>query len=156
MLAAMSTLKVRISDTMKTSMKSGDKETLAYVRNLHAAVRKKEIDDRVDLDDAGIQKIVQSLVKQRQDSIEQFKAGGRLDLVGNEERELAFLMSFLPTQMTDAELSTLAAAAVLEAQAKEAKDMGKVMKILMPQVQGKADGKRIQAAVQQALQNSAS
>ena len=83
----MATIKERLSEQMKSSMKSGDKETLAFVRNLHAQVRKKEIDDKVDLDDAGVQKIIQSSLKQRQDSLEQFKTGGREDLAVKEEAD---------------------------------------------------------------------
>lgn len=147
----MATLKERLSETMKQSMKSGDKDTLGFSRNLHAAVRKKEIDDRVDLDDAGIQKIVQSLAKQRQDSIEQFKAGGRDDLVAKETAELKFLQSFLPEQMGEAEIRSIVEWAVTESKAASAKDMGAVMKLLMPKVQGKADGKLVNQIVKEKL-----
>ncbi|MFN7684739.1 MAG: GatB/YqeY domain-containing protein [Oligoflexia bacterium] len=147
----MSALKTRLSEAMKSAMKSGDKATTAFARNLHAAVRKREIDDRVDLDDAGVIKIVQSLAKQRQDSIEQFRAGGRNDLVANEEAELKFLQSFLPEQMGEAEIRKIVEAAVTQSGAKSAKDMGAVMKILMPQVQGKADGKLVNQIVREKL-----
>ena len=147
----MSELKTKLSDAMKTAMKAGDKATTAYARNLHAAVRKREIDDRVDLDDAGVIKIVQSLAKQRQDSIEQFKQGGREDLVANEEAELKFLQGFLPAQMGEAEIRKIVEAAVAQSGAKSAKDMGAVMKILMPQVQGKADGKLVNQIVREKL-----
>jgi hypothetical protein len=92
----MATIKEKLQETLKTAMKGGDKATVTYARNLHAAVRKREIDDRVDLDDAGVVKIITSLAKQRQDSIEQFRQGGREDLVANEAAELKFLQSFLP------------------------------------------------------------
>lgn len=147
----MSPLKTRLSDTIKISMKSGDKDTLAFARNLHAAVRKKEIDDRVDLDEGGFLKIVQSLAKQRQDSIEQFKAGGREDLVAKEEAELKFLRSFLPAQMSEAEIRAIVEAAVTESQASGPKDMGKVMKVLMPKTQGKADGALVSKIVKEKL-----
>lgn len=147
----MSELKTKLSDAMKTAMRAGDKATTAYARNLHAAVRKREIDDRVDLDDAGIIKIVQSLAKQRQDSIEQFQQGGRDDLVANEQAELKFLQGFLPAQMGEAEIRTIVEAAVAQSGAKSAKDMGAVMKILMPQVQGKADGKLVNQIVREKL-----
>ena len=94
------TIKEKISELMKSSMKSGDKETLLYVRSLHSAVRKKEIDDRKDLDDAGIQKIIGTMLKQRQDSIEQFRSGGREDLAVKEEAEAKFLKTFLPEQLS--------------------------------------------------------
>jgi uncharacterized protein YqeY len=147
----MATLKERLSETLKTAMKSGDKETTSFARNLHAAIRKKEIDDRVDLDDAGVQKIVQSLVKQRMDSLEQFKAGGREDLVAKETAELKFLQSYLPEQMGEAEIRSLVEWAVAESKAASAKDMGNVMKLLMPKVQGKADGKLVNQIVKEKL-----
>lgn len=147
----MPTIKERLSETMKASMKSGDKDTLAFCRNLHAAVRKKEIDDRVDLDDAGVQKIISTATKQRQDSIDQFKAGGREDLVAKEQAELKFLMSFMPEQMSEDEIRKVVDWAVTEAKAAGPKDMGGVMKLLMPKVQGKADGKLINQIVKQRL-----
>ena len=147
----MATLKEKLSEQMKTSMKSGDKETLAFTRNLHAAIRKKEIDDRVDLDDSAVQKIVQSLVKQRQDSIEQFKQGGREDLVAKEEAELKFLQTYLPAQMGEAEIRQLVDWAVTESKAASPKDLGAVMKLLMPKTQGKADGKLVNQIVRERL-----
>lgn len=147
----MATIKERLSEQMKASMKSGDKETLAFVRNLHAAVRKKEIDDRVDLDDAAVMKIISTSVKQRQDSIEQFKQGGREDLVAKEELELKFLHSYLPTQLSEAELRQLVDAAVVEAKATGPKDIGNVMKLLLPKVQGLADGKLVNQLVRERI-----
>ena len=147
----MPTIKERISELMKSSMKSGDKDTLAFVRNLHAAIRKKEIDDRVDLDDAAVQKIITSALKQRQDSIEQFKAGNRADLVAKEEAELKFLQGFMPAQMSEAEVRQVVEWAVTESKAESAKDLGNVMKVLMPKVQGKADGKLVNQIVKERL-----
>jgi uncharacterized protein YqeY len=147
----MSALKARLSDEMKTAMKSGEKERLSFARNLHAAVRKKEIDDRVDLDDAAFQKIAQTLIKQRQDSIEQFKAGGRQDLVTKEEAELAFLKTFMPEEMSADEVKKLVDWAVTEAKAAGPKDLGAVMKLLMPKTQGKADGKLVSQLVKERL-----
>lgn len=147
----MTTLKQRLSDQMKASMKSGDKDTLAFVRNLHAAIRKKEIDDRVDLDDAAVQKIVASSIKQRQDSIDQFKQGGREDLVAKETAELQFLQTYMPEQMSEDEVRKIVDWAVTEAKAASPKDMGNVMKLLMPKVQGKADGKLVSQLVKERL-----
>ena len=121
------------------------------MRNLHAAIRKKEIDDRVDLDDAAVIKIIQTSVKQRQDSIEQFKAGGRQDLVDKESKELVLLQSFLPQQLTKEELIPIVEASIQEAGASSAKDMGKVMKVLMPKVAGRADGKLLNELVKARL-----
>jgi len=147
----MSTLKEKLSETIKTAMKAGEKDRLSYARNFHAAIRKKEIDDRIDLDDSGVQKIASTLAKQRQDSIEQFKSGGREDLVQKEEAELAFLLSFLPAQLSDAELLKEIEDAISQTGATTAKDIGKIMKVLLPKVQGKADGKRINECVKQKL-----
>jgi len=144
-------IKAKISELMKSSMKSGDKDTLLYVRNLHSAVRKKEIDDRVDLDDAGIQKIIGTIMKQRLDSIEQFRNGGREDLVAKEEAEAKFLKQFLPEQMSETEVAAIVDWAVKESGATSAKEMGKVMGLLMPKVQGKADGKLVNQLVKARL-----
>jgi uncharacterized protein YqeY len=150
----MSTIKERLSEQMKASMKSRDKDTLAYVRNLHAAIRKKEIDDRIDLDDAGVVKIITSLVKQRQDSIDQFRQGGREDLVANEEAELKFLQTFMPAQMDEAEIRKIVDWAVTEAKATGPKDMGNVMKLLLPKTQGRADGKLVNQLVRERIGGS--
>ncbi|NBU20944.1 GatB/YqeY domain-containing protein [bacterium] len=147
----MASIKEQLSNQIKTAMKSGDKETLAYARNLHALIRKKEIDDRIDLDDAGVIKIITSSVKQRQDSIEQFQQGGREDLVAKEQAELKFLQSYLPAQMDEAELKSLVDWAVTEAKATGPKDLGQVMKLLLPKVQGRADGKWVNQLVRERI-----
>lgn len=148
----MPSIKERISEDMKGAMKSGDKAKLNAVRMLHAAIRKKEIDDRVELDDAAVTKVIGSLVKQRQDSIEQFKAGNRPDLVEKETAELKLLQGYLPEQMSQDELVKIIEAAIQEAGAKTQKDMGSVMKVLMPKVSGKADGKLVNQLVRERLQ----
>jgi uncharacterized protein YqeY len=147
----MATIKERLSEQMKTAMKSGDKDLLGFVRNLHAQIRKKEIDDKVDLDDAAVQKIIATSMKQRQDSIEQFKSGGREDLATKETAELNFLKSYMPAQMDEAEIRKIVDWAVTESKAASAKDMGNVMKLLMPKVQGKADGKLVNQIVKERL-----
>ncbi len=147
----MATIKEKIAEQMKASMKSGDKDTLAFCRNLHAVIRKKEIDDKIELDDAGVQKIITSSIKQRQDSIDQFKQGGREDLVAKETAELKFLQSYMPEQMSADEVKKIVDWAVTEAKASGPKDMGNVMKLLMPKVQGKADGKLISQLVKERL-----
>jgi uncharacterized protein YqeY len=144
-------LKLRLSEQTKSCMKSGDKETLSFCRNLHAAVRKKEIDDRVDLDDAGIQKIVSSLLKQRQEALVMFQEGKREDLVAKEAAEIRFLQSYLPAQMSEAELKAVIDWAVTEAKASSPKDLGNVMKLLMPKTQGKADGKLVNQLVKERM-----
>jgi uncharacterized protein YqeY len=147
----MPTIKEKLSEQMKASMKAGNKDLLGFVRNLHAQIRKKEIDDKVDLNDEGVQKIIASSMKQRQDSVEQFKQGGREDLVAKEQAELDFLKSYMPEQMGEAEIRKLVDWAVTESKAASAKDMGNVMKVLMPKVQGKADGKLVNQIVKERL-----
>ena len=132
-------------------MKSGDKETVQFSRTLHAAIRKREIDDRKDMDDAEITKLIASMLKQREDSIAQFKQGGREDLVAQEEAEAKYLRQYMPEQMSEEALKALIAAAVSETQAKDAKDLGKVMKVVQPQIQGRADGKLVNQLVRAAL-----
>lgn len=147
----MPTIKERISEDMKAAMKAGDKIKLGAVRMLHSSIRKKEIDDRTELDDAGVIKVISSLVKQRQDSIEQFKAGNRQDLVDKETAELKVLQSYLPAQMSQEELVKIIEQAIAQAGAQTQKEMGAVMKILMPQVSGKADGKLVNQLVRERL-----
>lgn len=150
----MSAIKERLSDQMKSAMKSGDKDTLSFARNLHAAIRKKEIDDRVDLDDNEVLKILSTLVKQRQDSISQFRQGRREDLVMKEEAELKFLQAFMPSQMDEAEIRKLVDWAVGETKATSQKDMGNVMKLLLPKIQGRADGKLVNQIVRERIGQS--
>jgi uncharacterized protein YqeY len=147
----MATIKERLNEGMKTAMKSGDKDVVAFSRNVLAAIKKKEIDDRVEMDDAAVQKVISSSIKQRQDSIEQFTAGNRPDLVAKEQLELKFLQSFMPQQMSEDEVKSVVDWAVTESKATSAKDMGNVMKLLMPKVQGRADGKLINQLVRQRL-----
>jgi uncharacterized protein YqeY len=147
----MPSLKETNQETMKSAMKSGDKVTLQFSRNLHAAIRKKEIDDRKDLEDGEILKLISTMLKQREDSIEQFRAGGREDLAANEEAEAKYLRQFMPAQLSADEIKPLVQAAVAESGAKDIKDLGKVMKVLLPKVQGKADGKLVNQLVRESL-----
>jgi uncharacterized protein YqeY len=147
----MPTIKEINQETMKTSMKSGDKATLQFTRNLHAAIRKREIDDRVDMTDPEILKLIGTMLKQREDSITQFRAGGREDLVASEEAEAKYLRQFMPAQLSADDLKALIASAVTESEAKDIKDLGKVMKILQPKVQGLADGKLVNQLVREKL-----
>lgn len=147
----MPTIKETNQENMKTAMKSGDKSTTQFARNLHAAIRKIEVDERIDVNDERTLKIIGSMLKQREDSITQFKAGGREDLVAAEEAEAQYLRQFMPAQMSADEIKVIVAAAVDEAQAKDIKDLGKVMKIVQPKVAGKADGKLVNQLVREKL-----
>ncbi len=148
---AMPSIKETNQETMKTAMKSGDKETVQFSRSLHAAIRKREIDERKDLDDGEIIKLIGTLLKQREESITQFRQGGREELAAQEEAEAKYLRQFMPAQMSTEELKAIVAAAVTEAQAKDAKDLGKVMKLVLPKVQGRADGKLVTQMVKEQL-----
>jgi hypothetical protein len=147
----MPTLKETNQENMKTAMKSGDKSTLQFSRNLHAAIRKREIDDRKDLDDSETIKLIGTMLKQREESITQFRSGGREDLVAAEEAEAHYLRQFMPAQLTADELKPIVVAAIAESEAKDIKDLGKVMKVLLPKVQGKADGKLVNQLVREGL-----
>jgi uncharacterized protein YqeY len=138
-------------ETMKAAMRSGDKAVVQFSRTLHAAIRKKEVDDRKDVDDAETIKIITTMLKQREESITQFRAGGREELAASEEAEAKYLRQFMPEQLTAEQLKPIIAAAIAEAGAKDAKDLGKVMKVLLPQVQGKADGKLVNQLVREGL-----
>lgn len=147
----MPTIKETNQENMKNAMKSGDKNLVQFARNLHAAIRKIEVDERVDVNDERTVKIIGSMLKQREESITQFKSGGRNDLAALEEAEAQYLRQFMPAQMGVDEIKVLVASAVEESQAKDIKDLGKVMKILQPKVSGKADGKLVNQLVREKL-----
>jgi uncharacterized protein YqeY len=151
----MPTIKETNQENMKTAMKGGDKPTTQFSRNLHAAIRKIEVDERIDVNDERTLKIIGSMLKQREDSITQFKAGGREDLVASEEAEANYLRKFMPAQMSADEIKAIVVAAVAESQAKDVKDLGKVMKIVQPKVAGKADGKLVNELVRATLGGTA-
>ena len=144
-------LRDQIDADMKAAMKAQDKQKLDAIRMLKSEYRKKEIDDRVTLDDDALAGLLAKLVKQRQDSIDQYKAGGRQDLVDKETFELNIIQSYMPKQMSEDEVKALVAAAVKETGASSPKDMGKVMGALMPKTKGKADGKLVNQLVKAAL-----
>lgn len=144
-------LKDRLSDEMKEAMRSQDKIRLSTIRMLLSAVKNKEIDLREKLTDAEVIETIISQVKQRKDSIEQFSKADRHDLVEKEEAELKILQEFLPRQLTSEEIESVINQAVTESGASGLKDLGKVMKLLMPKVTGKADGKLISDKVRERL-----
>ncbi|MEK6578010.1 MAG: GatB/YqeY domain-containing protein [Bdellovibrionota bacterium] len=147
----MATMKERLSEQVKVAMKSGDKDTVLFCRNLLAAIKKKEIDESVELDDAGVTKIISASMKQRQESLDQFRKYNREDLAVKEEAELKFLQVYMPAQMGEDEVKKLVDWAVTEAKATGPKDMGHVMKVLMPKLQGRADGKLVNQLVKDRL-----
>ena len=134
-------INVKLNEEMVSATKAKDKIRLSAIRMLKTALHNKEIDLMRPLNETEIMQILSVLVKQRKDSIEQFAKGGRTDLVEKEEAELKVVQEFLPAQMSDEEVEALIKKAIAEAEAVSVKDMGKVMKILMPQLTGRADGK---------------
>ena len=131
----------KINEQMVVAAKAKDKIRLSAVRMLKTALHNKEIDLMRPLNETEVMQTLSGLVKQRKDSIEQFAKGNRQDLVEKEEAELKILQEFMPAQMSDEDVETLIRKAIAEAGAVSIKDMGKVMKVLMPQITGKADGK---------------
>jgi len=145
------TLKERITDDMKTAMRAGEKDRLATVRLILAAVKQREVDERIVLDDAQVLAVLEKMAKQRKESITQFASGGRADLVAKEQAELAILQSYLPAQMSDAELDALIAEAIAATGAASVKDMGKVMGIVKGKAAGRADMGAVGARIKQKL-----
>ena len=143
------TLKERITEDMKTAMRSGEKDRLAVIRLLQAAIKQREVDERITLDDAQITSVLEKMIKQRKESIVAFEKGARADLVAKETAEIAILQPYLPAQLGEAELDALIAEAIAATGAASIKDMGKVMGIVKAKAAGKADmgavGARIKA-----------
>jgi len=144
-------LKDRITEDMKAAMRAKDAARLSAIRMLQAAIKQKEVDERIVADDAAVLAIVDKLIKQRKDSIEQFGKAGRTDLVDKETAELNLLAGYLPQQMSDVELSAAIDAAIAEAGAAGPQGMGKVMAVLKPRIAGRADMGKASAMVKQRL-----
>ncbi len=143
------TLKERITEDMKTAMRSGEKDRLAVIRLLQAAIKQREVDERITLDDAQITSVLEKMIKQRKESIVAFEKGARADLVAKENAEIVVLQPYLPAQLGEAELDALIAEAIASTGAASIKDMGKVMGVVKAKAAGKADmgavGARIKA-----------
>ncbi len=145
-------IKEKIKADMVTAMKAREKERLECIRFLQAAIKKQEVDTREDLDDAAVTSILMNLVKQRKDSIDQFRKGGREDLVAKEEAALKILQSYLPEQMSMDELKAVIEAAIKETGATGMKEMGLVIKATMAKAAGKAEGSVVSDLVKKRLQ----
>ena len=135
----MSELKKRITDDMKSAMKAKDKQALKAVRMILEAIKQKEIDERIELDDTQAMTVIQKMVKQRKDSISQFSDAGRTDLVEIEEAELEIINNYMPEQLSDEEVAAVVDKAINDSGANSMKDMGKLMGMLKAQLQGEAD-----------------
>ncbi len=144
------TLKARIQEDMKSAMRAGEKDKLANIRMVMAAIKQREVDERIELDDAQVLSVIDKMVKQRRESITQFAAGGRADLVAKEEAELRLLSAYLPTPLTDSELDALISEAVTATGAASIKDMGKVMAAIKAKAAGRADMGAVGRAYQSA------
>ncbi len=144
-------LEERLVDEMKQAMKSNDKVRLSTIRMIRSAVKNKEIDLRNTLDDAEILRVIQGMVRKSEESIEQFKAGGRMDLVEKETKEIEILKSYLPQALSREDVVRIIDESIQETQASSLKDLGKVMKSVMPKLTGKADGKLINQLVKERL-----
>jgi uncharacterized protein len=135
----MSKLKQLITDDMKLAMKAQDKSALKAIRMILGAIKQKEIDERIDLDDSQVMTVIQKMVKQRKDSISQFSDAGRTDLVDVEEAELSIINNYMPKQLSEDEIEAAVTKAISDTGAESMKDMGKLMGILKSQLDGKAD-----------------
>jgi uncharacterized protein YqeY len=132
-------LKERITEDMKNAMRAKDSERLGVIRMITSAIKQIEVDERIELDDARVLSVVEKMIKTRKESVAQFQAGNRPDLVEKENKEIAQLQVYLPAQLSEVELDALIAAAIAQTGAASIKDMGKVMGIIKGQAQGKAD-----------------
>ena len=144
-------VKNQLRDDMKQAMRSGDKARLGVVRMALAAVQQREVDERIELDDAGVLGVIEKMIKQRRESVEQYRAGGRQDLADKESAEIETLSAYLPEPLGEAELAALVDAVVAETGATSMKDMGKVMAELRNRAQGRADMAALSAQVKTRL-----
>jgi len=144
-------LEERLEEEMKSALRAGDKLRLSVIRMARASLKNKEIEDRRKLDDGAIIKVIGGLVKKGEESLAHFQQGNRPDLIEKQEKELEILRSFLPQQLSRDEILTLVDEAIKETNALDMKDLGKVMKALMPRIAGRADGRAVQQIVREKL-----
>jgi uncharacterized protein YqeY len=144
-------LKTRLTDDMKAAMKSGDKATLGVIRLVNAAIKQREVDERIELDDTAVLAVLEKMVKQRKDSVTQYAAAGREDLADIERAEIVVIERYLPAKLGDAEIDAAIAAAIAETGATGPADMGKLMGVLKPRLAGQADMGEVSRRVKQRL-----
>ena len=144
-------LRTQIAEDMKTAMRAKDAPRLSAIRLLLAALKQREVDERIELTDADVLSIVEKMIKQRRDSIEQFGKGGRQDLVDKEQFEIGVLQGYMPAAMSAAEVETAVSEAISSSGAKLMADMGKVMILLKPKLAGRADMSKVSALVKTKL-----
>jgi uncharacterized protein YqeY len=136
---------------MKAAMRSGEKERLGIIRMITAAIKQREVDERITLDDAQVLSVLEKMIKQRKESLTQFQAGNRPDLVDKETREISLLQGYMPSQLSDAEIDALISDAIAATGAASIKDMGKVMGIIKGKAQGRADMAAVGAKIKAKL-----
>lgn len=144
-------LKERITQEMKDAMRSGEKERLGYIRMLQAAIKQREVDERITLDDTQVLAVIEKMIKQRREAIAQFETGGRADLAAKELAEVALLQTYMPEPLSQAEVEGLVAAAIAETGAASVKDMGKVMALVKTRAAGRADMSAVSAIIKSKL-----
>ena len=144
-------LKERITEDMKSAMRAGDKARLGTIRLALAAIKQREVDERITLDDPQVLSVLEKMLKQRREAITQFESGGRADLVAKETAEIGVLQGYMPAQMSPVELDALISEAIAAIGASSIKDMGKVMAAVKPKAQGRADMGAVSARIKQKL-----
>ncbi|MFM1892489.1 MAG: hypothetical protein RLZ44_1566 [Pseudomonadota bacterium] len=144
-------LKQRITDDMKAAMKGGDKPRLATIRLILAAIKQREVDERIELNDEQVLAVLEKMIKQRRDSIAQYSQAGRDELAAQEQSEIEVIQGYMPEALSEAEVAALVSAAIASTGASEMRDMGKVMGELRPKLQGRADMGAVSALVKQQL-----
>jgi uncharacterized protein len=144
-------LKERITDDMKAAMRSGEKERLGVIRMITSAIKQREVDERISLDDVQVLSVLEKMIKQRKESLVQFQAGNRQDLVDKESAEITLLQGYLPSQLSGAEIDALISDAIAETGAASIKDMGKVMAVIKGKAQGRADMAAVGAKIKARL-----
>ena len=144
-------LKTRILDDVKTAMKAQDKPRLATLRLMTAAIKQREVDERIELDDAQVLAVLEKMIKQRRDSITQYEKADRQELADQERREIDIIEHYMPEGLSDEEIQAAIESAIAESKAATVRDMGKVMGLLKPQLQGRADMGKVGGLVKQKL-----
>jgi len=144
-------MKQQLTDDMKAAMKAGDKHSLGVIRLINAAIKQREVDERIELSDADVIAVLDKMVKQRKDSVTQFEAANREDLAAIERDEIVVIERYLPAKMGEAEIQAAVTAAIAETGAASAADMGKLMGVLKPKLAGKADMGLVSKLVKQAF-----
>ncbi|WDS34788.1 GatB/YqeY domain-containing protein [Pseudoxanthomonas sp.] len=144
-------LKAQLTDDMKTAMKAGEKDRLGVIRLINAAIKQREVDERIELDDAAVLAVLEKMVKQRKDSVSQFEAANREDLAAIERAEIVFIDAYLPAKLDEAAINVAIDAAIAQTGASSPADMGKLMGVLKPQLAGQADMGLVSKLIKQKL-----